>query len=163
RAPRRGLHAGDADDVLRPGLGASGLVRVRPAPRARVAPRAPGARRPVRRRDVRRRGRHALRVRGPRPHERRARRRRRARGGRAKDPARADAVALLLDRRPVACGSTDAYGWYFASIAVFQQDEVAWRTWSLARREALLPTQGLRRDGCADGSWDPRADVSGRD
>ncbi|HLX64520.1 MAG TPA: prenyltransferase/squalene oxidase repeat-containing protein [Planctomycetota bacterium] len=53
----------------------------------------------------------------------------------------------------------DLYYWYYASMAVYQQDETLFKKWSVAMLNALLPNQ--RSQGDDNGSWDPAGDYSG--
>jgi hypothetical protein len=46
----------------------------------------------------------------------------------------------------------DVYGWYYASLALIQMNNDAWRTWNERCRETLVNTQ--RKGGPADGCWD---------
>ncbi|GEM_PF-2197731 len=58
-----------------------------------------------------------------------------------------------LPRWDEASGTIDMVYWYFGTLAAFNIGRDAWKTWSQALGEALIPTQ--RRKGCARGSWDP--------
>ncbi len=72
----------------------------------------------------------------------------------AKDLPRWDAGGR--DGRPI-----DFYYWYYGALALFQYDGPdgrAWSAWNKAMQAALVPHQAVRRDGCADGSWDPALD-----
>jgi hypothetical protein len=76
-----------------------------------------------------------------------------------KSPMIRKGTELCLELPPVwheHDGSIDMYYWYYATLALFQVGGDAWRRWSAALEEALLPAQRLDGTYCASkGSWDP--------
>ncbi|MGE0142289.1 MAG: prenyltransferase/squalene oxidase repeat-containing protein [Planctomycetota bacterium] len=63
---------------------------------------------------------------------------------------------LLLKRPPTwnpADGSIDHYYWYYATYALFQVGDTAWKSWEKHLNEAIVKPQ--RKDGNYLGSWDP--------
>ncbi|MBI4603259.1 MAG: terpene cyclase/mutase family protein, partial [Planctomycetes bacterium] len=78
-----------------------------------------------------------------------------------------ESVSLLLQNRPEPRDQDGAssYYWYYATLALFQEDGVAWETWNNRLKEVLLPLQVGDGAGTAAGSWDPldrRAQLGGR-
>ena len=54
--------------------------------------------------------------------------------------------------------TTDFNYWYFGSLALFQYDGPEgpmWKKWNEPMKNALVPSQKTRKDGCVNGSWDP--------
>lgn len=77
-------------------------------------------------------------------------------------PMRASAE-FVLEHLPDWDADPNTYFWYYASLALFQHGGPAWETWNEALTRELLEHQ--RRDGGADGSWDPEgewAELGGR-
>ncbi len=56
----------------------------------------------------------------------------------------------------------DSYYWYYATLALFLYKDGAgakyWKAWNESMKDALCNHQKIRKDGCADGSWDPALD-----
>jgi hypothetical protein len=55
----------------------------------------------------------------------------------------------------------DFYYWYYASLALFQYDGPDgpyWKKWNEPMKNALVPNQRSKKDGCPDGSWDPETE-----
>ena len=79
-----------------------------------------------------------------------------------REPALAAAALLIQDRPKWGAGtSTDVYYWYHGSMALFQLDGAdgpTWKAWNEPMKNALVPTQKTGKDGCENGSWDPRGD-----
>jgi len=83
-----------------------------------------------------------------------------------RDPRLAQAAKLLaadLPRWDEAAHEVDSYYWYYAALALFQFKDgpggkASWEAWNAAMKQALVPSQKPRKDGCADGSWDPAVD-----
>ncbi len=78
-----------------------------------------------------------------------------------------ESVSILLQNRPEAAEQDGAnlYYWYYATLALFQEDGVAWDTWNSRMKEILLGLQLGEEHGTAAGSWDPldrRAQLGGR-
>lgn len=59
------------------------------------------------------------------------------------------------DPYPPACPGKgiDFYYWYYGTFAMFQMGGEHWKIWNQHLKDTLLPLQ--RKDGAADGSWDP--------
>ncbi|MBN2490951.1 MAG: terpene cyclase/mutase family protein, partial [Planctomycetes bacterium] len=76
------------------------------------------------------------------------------------DPARSEPIRqgaeLCLARLPrwsEEDGSIDMYYWYHGTAAMFQLGGPSWAKWNEAMKKAIVEHQ--RKDGCAEGSWDP--------
>jgi hypothetical protein len=55
----------------------------------------------------------------------------------------------------------DFYYWYYASLALFQYDGPEggmWKKWNEPMKNAIVPHQKGKADGCRNGSWDPQED-----
>jgi hypothetical protein len=69
------------------------------------------------------------------------------------------AVTLLVSDLPEWKGAKiDFYYWYYASLALFQYDGPegpVWSKWNGPMKNAIVPHQKGRADGCRLGSWDP--------
>jgi hypothetical protein len=75
--------------------------------------------------------------------------------GRKRDEARMrESAAYLLREPPAWRDGAPTHSWYYATLALFEQQGEEWSTWNDAMRKELL--RGQRRDGGADGSWDPQ-------
>jgi hypothetical protein len=72
------------------------------------------------------------------------------------------AVTLLTSDLPEWKQSkVDFYYWYYASLALFQYDGPEgpiWLKWNEPMKNAIVPHQKGRSDGCRIGSWDPESD-----
>ena len=72
------------------------------------------------------------------------------------------AVTLLASDLPEWKGNKiDFYYWYYASLALFQYDGPdgpIWLKWNEPMKNAIVPHQKGRADGCRIGSWDPEPD-----
>jgi len=71
------------------------------------------------------------------------------------------AVQLIAADPPKwgAGSSTDFYYWYYAALALFQYDGpdgAMWKKWNEPMKNALVPNQKTGKDGCENGSWDPK-------
>ena len=78
-----------------------------------------------------------------------------------------ETVSILLSNRPELRDQDGAnsYYWYYATLALFQEEGVAWETWNSRMKEVLLQLQLREEEGTAAGSWDPldrRAQLGGR-
>lgn len=81
----------------------------------------------------------------------------------ADDEAVRGATRILLQRPPAADSQINTYYWYYATLALFQQQGDAWQDWNARLTATLLKSQ--RSNGPAAGSWDPEgewADTGGR-
>lgn len=80
------------------------------------------------------------------------------------DPRLARSAKLLVANLPRR-SEPDARYAYFGTLAAFQSERGGghdpWKAWNAALKDALIPTERLRRDGCVDGSWDSEADPWG--
>jgi hypothetical protein len=74
------------------------------------------------------------------------------------EPRMLQSVDFVLDHLPDWDKEAPTYFWYYASLALFQHQGDAWRTWNAAISKELIEHQ--RRDGRAAGSWDPSDDWS---
>ncbi len=78
------------------------------------------------------------------------------------DPALEGGAKLLVADLPQFNGKKiDYYYWYYGSLALFQYDGPDgkyWKGWNEAMKNALVPTQKVKKDGCTDGSWDVDVD-----
>ena len=76
------------------------------------------------------------------------------------------AVSLLVSDLPEwKTNRVDFYYWYNASLALFQYDGPegpVWSKWNEPMKNAIVPHQKGRADGCRCGSWDPEEDAAGR-
>jgi len=78
-----------------------------------------------------------------------------------------ESVSILLSNRPEPRDQdgTNFYYWYYAALALFQEEGVAWSTWNARMKPVLLDLQVGESGGTAAGSWDPlsrRARLGGR-
>jgi len=64
-----------------------------------------------------------------------------------------ESVKFVLDHLPDWDQEAPTYFWYYASLALFQHQGDAWKTWNAALSQQLIEHQ--RSDGRAAGSWDP--------
>ena len=64
-----------------------------------------------------------------------------------------EANRYLLQNLP-GKGEENLYYWYYATLAMFQQQDDAWRVWNDAMKSHLTSTQVV--NGPTIGSWDPR-------
>jgi len=78
-----------------------------------------------------------------------------------KEPA-LTAVTLLAGDLPAwKQYRVDFYYWYYASLALFQYDGPEgplWSKWNEPMKNAIVPHQKGKADGCKAGSWDPQDD-----
>ncbi len=77
------------------------------------------------------------------------------------DKVNADAAKLLMTDLPRwevgPKPNVDFYYWYYATLALFQEDGPSgpsWTRWNNAISDLLCKTQKTSKDGCQDGSWD---------
>ena len=71
--------------------------------------------------------------------------------GQAFEDADVKEAGDYLLQHPASPGG-DIYGWYYASLALVQFENDAWRAWNERCRETLVATQ--RKGGPSDGCWD---------
>ncbi len=74
-----------------------------------------------------------------------------------------ESAAFLLREPPEWQRDANTYGWYYATLALYQHGGQEWKSWNGALVRELLAAQ--RRDGAAAGSWDPAdqwSDIGGR-
>lgn len=65
-------------------------------------------------------------------------------------------MAALPPKWDPADGSVDMYYWYYATLAMFQVGDTAWKTWDAAMKPAMVSSQRQDGDYCLyKGSWDP--------
>ncbi len=76
-------------------------------------------------------------------------------GTRPTDPAANEAAAYLLADPPraSASGRMNLYAWYYATLALYQRQDVLWEEWNQALQTTLLATQ--QQSGPLRGSWSP--------
>jgi hypothetical protein len=78
---------------------------------------------------------------------------------RRRDATIAGGCALLARDEPEwDGGEADFMFWYAAALALYTAEgpsSALWRRWNEKLKTTLVPRQRTRRDGCADGSWDP--------
>lgn len=70
------------------------------------------------------------------------------------EPAMQAAADFILTSPPAWDGGAPTYYWYYATLALFQQQGTAWTHWNERLAPELLHAQ--RSDGPAAGSWDPK-------
>jgi len=75
------------------------------------------------------------------------------------DPAMTAGTAFLMDNLPLSSEKPNIYYWYYATQVMHNQPGRDWDDWNRAMRHLLINTQS--REGCAQGSWDPRNDQWG--
>ncbi|MBX3380366.1 MAG: hypothetical protein KF805_09725, partial [Phycisphaeraceae bacterium] len=79
--------------------------------------------------------------------------------GHSRDEARMkESAAFILREPPKWDGAAPTYHWYYATLALFEQQGEAWEKWNRALSPILVENQ--RRDGSAAGSWDPQDEWS---
>lgn len=79
--------------------------------------------------------------------------------GHSRDEARMkESAAFILSQPPVWDGAAPTYHWYYATLALFQQQGDEWDRWNRQLSPILVEHQ--RRDGSAAGSWDPQDEWS---
>ena len=79
--------------------------------------------------------------------------------GHSRDEARMkESAAFILSQPPVWDGAAPTYHWYYATLALFQQQGDEWDRWNRQLSPILVEHQ--RRDGAAAGSWDPQDEWS---
>jgi hypothetical protein len=72
-------------------------------------------------------------------------------------PLTAGGARLLAAKTPRwddRAGTIDMYYWYHGTLAMHQLGGPAWERWNAALEKVVVETQ--RKDGCAEGSWDPK-------
>lgn len=79
-------------------------------------------------------------------------------GRRREDPMMRRSAEYLLRQPPAWREGAPTHSWYYATLALFEQQGESWKTWNASMREELL--RGQRRDGGAAGSWDPQDEWS---
>jgi hypothetical protein len=78
-----------------------------------------------------------------------------------REPALTAASLLTSDLPEWKQNKVDFYYWYYASLALFQYDGPegpVWKKWNEPMKNAIVPHQKGRADGCKIGSWDPEPD-----
>ncbi|MFN0132388.1 MAG: hypothetical protein ACKVW3_07660 [Phycisphaerales bacterium] len=75
-------------------------------------------------------------------------------GHRRDEPAMKAAAEFILTAPPAWNGRAPTYYWYYATLALFQQQGEAWKAWNDRLAPELL--EGQHRDGPAKGSWNPQ-------
>lgn len=70
------------------------------------------------------------------------------------EPIMEQSAAFILDTPPRWKDGAPTYYWYYATLALFQQQGEPWERWNTALAPELLKNQ--RADGPATGSWDPQ-------
>ncbi len=78
-------------------------------------------------------------------------------GMKRSDPRLVKSVDVLMNNLPDYDSKllkVDMWYWYFGTYVMFQYGGMRWQKWHNAMKKALLNTQ--RKDGCANGSWDPK-------
>ncbi|MBX3388612.1 MAG: PD40 domain-containing protein [Phycisphaeraceae bacterium] len=79
--------------------------------------------------------------------------------GHSRDEARMrESAEFILSEPPKWDGAAPTYHWYYATLALFQQQGEAWEKWNRQLSPILVEHQ--RRDGGAAGSWDPQDEWS---
>jgi len=76
-------------------------------------------------------------------------------GRKPDDPIVVEASEYLIEHLP-AKSAPNFYYWYYGTLALFQQQGPAWKSWNRAMRKALLSTQ--EKSGAPKGSWEPRGE-----
>jgi hypothetical protein len=79
-------------------------------------------------------------------------------GQKKSEPALASVGLLVADLPAWKPNKIDFYYWHFASLALYQYDGPdgpMWKAWSEPMKDALVPNQRTKQDGCRKGSWDP--------
>ncbi|MEZ6135431.1 MAG: hypothetical protein R3C53_11030 [Pirellulaceae bacterium] len=72
-------------------------------------------------------------------------------------PAQTEANRMIMEHRPQTNGDSqpeNVYFWYYATLALFQQQNEDWRIWNQAMKARLLTTQ-VPAYGEQAGSWQP--------
>ncbi|HEV3028744.1 MAG TPA: prenyltransferase/squalene oxidase repeat-containing protein, partial [Planctomycetota bacterium] len=78
-----------------------------------------------------------------------------------KEPALTAVTLLAGDLPEWKQYKVDFYYWYYASLALFQYDGPEgpmWSKWNEPMKNAIVPHQKGKGDGCRIGSWDPQDD-----
>ena len=78
------------------------------------------------------------------------------------DPALEAGAKFLAGDLPSFSGKKiDYYYWYYGSLALYQYDGPDgkyWKSWNEAMKDAVVPAQKAKVDGCLEGSWDAGVD-----
>lgn len=74
------------------------------------------------------------------------------------EPRMAQSAAFILDTPPRWKDGAPTYYWYYATLALFQQQGDTWEQWNSSLTPELLKNQ--RDDGPTIGSWDPQDEWS---
>lgn len=74
------------------------------------------------------------------------------------EPRMRESAQFILATPPAWRNVAPTYYWYYATLALFQQQDEPWRQWNEGITRELLVNQ--RRDGPAAGSWDPQDEWS---
>jgi len=78
-----------------------------------------------------------------------------------REPALTAVTLIASDLPQWKAQKVDFYYWYYASLALFQYDGPdgpIWLKWNEPMKNAIVPHQKGRADGCRTGSWDPEED-----
>jgi len=79
--------------------------------------------------------------------------------GHSRDEARMkESAAFILSQPPKWDGAAPTYHWYYATLALFQQQGDEWDRWNRQLSPILVEHQ--RKTGAAAGSWDPQDEWS---
>jgi len=79
--------------------------------------------------------------------------------GHSRDEARMkESAAFILSQPPKWDGAAPTYHWYYATLALFQQQGDEWDRWNRQLSPILVEHQ--RKTGTAAGSWDPQDEWS---
>jgi hypothetical protein len=70
------------------------------------------------------------------------------------EPRMLESATFVADTLPSWSGGAPTHHWYYATLALFQQQGPTWARWNEALTRELLGHQ--RQDGAAAGSWDPQ-------
>jgi hypothetical protein len=79
-------------------------------------------------------------------------------GMKRSDPAMVEGMNFLMANLPDP-KAPNSYYWYYATQVMHNLPGPEWDQWNREMRRALLDSQ--RKDGCAEGSWDPAPDAWG--
>lgn len=72
----------------------------------------------------------------------------------ASEPRMQESAEFIAATPPSWSGGAPTHHWYYATLALFQQQGPTWTSWNEALTRELLAHQ--RSDGADDGSWDPQ-------
>ena len=81
-------------------------------------------------------------------------------GAKRDEPMLVGGIDYLMKYQPDG-SDRNVYYWYYATQVMHNMGDTRWQEWNRKTRELLVTTQ-CREDNCAEGSWDPTNDASGR-